>query len=271
MSVLPLIIEPDELEQHLNDDHLLIIDLCKHSQYLQAHIPGAAFLDYGHITGMNKPTMGLLPDENQLSHILSTLGMTAETHVIAYDEEGGGKAARLIWTLHATGHSKTSLLNGGLISWANEEHPLSNEPVHTTASHYEVNYSNMNVVADTDYILKNLQNKDIALLDARSQPEYDGSKRFAERGGHIPGAVRFEWTDGMDRQRNYRLLPDDALKSKLNTLGFTDNKEIIVYCQTHHRSALSYLMLKHLGYDKVRGYPGSWSEWGNRTDTPVEV
>lgn len=271
MSDLALIIEPDELEQHLNDDNLLIIDLCKHSQYVQAHIPGAAFLEYGHITGMNKPTMGLLPDEDQLSHILATLGMTADTHVVAYDEEGGGKAARLIWTLHAAGHMKTSLLNGGLISWANEGHPLSNEAVHTQPSEYKISYSNMNVVADTDYILNNLENDQVRLLDARSLPEYDGSKKFAERGGRIPGAIRFEWTDGMDRQHNYRLLPDDVLSSKLNELGFTTDKEIIVYCQTHHRSALSYLMLKQLGYEKVRGYPGSWSEWGNRMDTPVEI
>ncbi|MCW8855644.1 MAG: sulfurtransferase [Gammaproteobacteria bacterium] len=271
MSELPLIIEPDELEQHLNDEGLLIIDLCKHAQYVQGHIPGAAFLEYGHITGMNKPTMGLLPDEAQLSHILSTLGMTPETHVVAYDDEGGGKAARLIWTLNAAGHTKTSLLNGGLISWANEGHSLDNEAVHTTPAHYEVSYSNMDVVADTDYILKNLENKNVALLDARSAAEYDGSKKFAERGGHIPGAIHFEWTDGMDRQRNYRLLADDELKSKLNALGLTEDKEIIVYCQTHHRSALSYFMLKQLGYEKVRGYPGSWSEWGNRMDTPVEV
>ena len=271
MSELPLIIEADELEKHLNDEHLLIIDLCKHSQYLQGHIAGAAFLEYGHITGMNKPTMGLLPDEDQLSHILSTLGMTAETHVVAYDDEGGGKAARLIWTLHAAGHTKTSLLNGGLISWANEGHALDNEPVHTAASNYELTYSNLDVVADTDYILKNLDNKQVALLDARSVAEYDGSKKFAERGGHIPGAIHFEWTDGMDRQRNFRLLPDADLKSKLAALGLTEDKEIIVYCQTHHRSALSYVMLKQLGYEKVRGYPGSWSEWGNRTDTPVEI
>ena len=115
MSDLALIIEPDELEKHLNDDDLLIVDLCKHSQYLQLHIPGAVFLDYGHITAISKPTLGLLPDEQQFSHILSTLGMTENTHVVAYDDEGGGKAARLIWTLHAAGITKTSLLNGLVI------------------------------------------------------------------------------------------------------------------------------------------------------------
>ncbi|MDH5766697.1 MAG: sulfurtransferase, partial [Gammaproteobacteria bacterium] len=232
MSVLALLIEPEELEKHLNDDKLLIIDLCKHSQYLQAHIPGAVFLDYGHITGMNKPTMGLLPDESQLSHILSTLGMTSDTHVVAYDDEGGGKAARLIWTLHAAGHFKTSLLNGGLISWANEGHPLNNEVVHTAPGQYELTFSNMDVVADTNYILNNLENSKLTLLDARSLAEYDGSKKFAERGGHIPGAIHFEWTDGMDRQRYYRLLPNDTLITKLSELGLTPDREIIVYCQT---------------------------------------
>ncbi|MDH5483881.1 MAG: sulfurtransferase [Gammaproteobacteria bacterium] len=271
MTSLPLIIEPDELEQHLADDKLLLVDLSKHSQYLQAHIPGAVFLDYAYVTAISKPTMGLLPDAERFGHILSTLGMTEDTHVVAYDEEGGGKAARLIWTLHAMGHFKTSLLNGGIISWFKEEHPLVADVTHSAQTNYAVSYTHMDVVADTDYILQNLQNSDVALLDARSEGEYDGSKKFAERAGRIPGAIRFEWTDGMDEARHYRLLPDAELKSKLDALGLTADREIIVYCQTHHRSALSYVMLKHLGYERVRGYPGSWSEWGNRADTPVEI
>lgn len=271
MAELALIIEPSELEQHLNDDNLLIIDLSKHSQYLKAHIPGAVFLDYAYTTAISQPSMGLLPDAGRIGHVLSILGLTENTQVVAYDEEGGGKAARLIWTLHALGHQHTSLLNGGLISWANEGHPLEAEPAHTVQQDYTAHYQNMDVVADTDYILKNLENPNVVLLDARSQAEYDGTKKFAERGGHIPGAIRYEWLDAMDRSRNYRLLPDDTLKATLTSMGFTPDKEIIVYCQSHHRSALSYVMLKHLGYERVRGYPGSWSVWGNRADTPIEA
>lgn len=271
MTALPLIIEPDELEQQLDDENIVLVDLCKHSQYLQAHIPGAVFLDYVYVTAISKPTMGLLPDAERFGHILAMLGITENSHVVAYDEEGGGKAARLIWTLHAMGHFKTSLLNGGIISWFKEGHQLVADATHSTQTTYQVNYTHMDVVADTDYILKNLDNSDIALLDARSEGEYNGSKKFAERAGRIPGAIHFEWTDGMDTEQNYRLLPDATLKSKLDALGLTADKEIIVYCQTHHRSALSYVMLKHLGYERVRGYPGSWSEWGNRVDTPIEI
>ncbi|MCW9012213.1 MAG: sulfurtransferase [Gammaproteobacteria bacterium] len=271
MADFPLLIEPDFLQKHLDDDQLLIIDLCKHTQYVQAHIPGAVFLDYGHLTAMNKPTMGLLPDLEQIGKILSLLGLTADTQVVAYDDEGGGKAGRLIWTLHALGHMKAAMLNGGLISWYKEEYPLSNEAVNTAPSDYTANYTNPSVIADADYILKHLEDTDVALLDARSAEEYDGSRRFAERGGHIPGAIHFDWVQAMDAKRNYRLLADDELQAKLDTLGFTADKEIVVYCQTHHRSSLSYVMLKHLGYERVRGYPGSWSDWGNRADTPIEV
>lgn len=270
MPDLPLVIEPDQLEQHLQDDNLLLVDLTRHAQYVQAHIPGAVFLDYSHLTGMKKPVMGLLPDPEHLSKALSAIGFSEDRHVIAYDEEGGGKAARLIWTLHALGHYRASLLNGGLVSWYKENHPLSAEPVHATPSDYRAEYINMEVVADGNYIMQHLQDSDFGLLDARSLEEYTGVKRFAERAGHIPGAQRFEWTDGLDPNTNYRLLPVDELKARLAELGLTDDREIVVYCQTHHRSALSYLMLKYLGYERVRGYQGSWSEWGNRSDTPVE-
>lgn len=108
------------------------------------------------------------------------------------------------------------------------------------------------------------------LADTRSPLEYSGQKRLAERGGHIPGAVNFDGINAMDPQNNLRLKPADVLQQPLAGLGITQDKEAIVYCQTHHRSAHTYMVLKSLGFTKIKGYPGSWSEWGNQRDTPIE-
>jgi len=269
MTDLKLIIEPEELESLIHDPAVVIVDLCKAKQYRKAHIPGAHFINYPDIIHIEKPVMGLLPSDEQFSRLVSGLGITDDSHVIAYDDEGGGCASRFIWTLHVFGHSKTSLLNGGLFSWANEDHPLTKDIPENTASDYTLANTG-NYTVDSSYIMQHLDNKHIALLDARSPVEYSGKKKFANKGGHIPGAKNYEWTEAMDRAHNLRLLPAGTIEQKLDQLGITKDREVIVYCQTHHRSAFSYVMLKALGYENVNGYPGSWSEWGNRDDTPVE-
>lgn len=269
MTELGLIIEPEELEAVRDDPGIVIVDLCKPKQYRKAHIPGALFVNYADILRVEKPMMGLLPPAEQFSRLVAGLGITADKHVVAYDDEGGGCASRFIWTLHVFGHRNASLLNGGLYSWANEGHPLTKDVPRPSASDYTLSNTG-EYIADSDYIMQHLGDAHVALLDARSLAEFTGSKKFSSRGGHIPGATRYEWTDAMDRSRNLRLLPADTIQQQLDGLGITKNKEVIVYCQTHHRSAFSYVMLRSLGYENVRGYPGSWSEWGNRSDTPVE-
>jgi len=269
-QTLPLIIEAVQLEQHLHDDNIVIVDLCKDETYTQSHIPGAVHLQYPKIIHVEKPVMGLMPSMASLSDTLSELGITPDTHVIAYDDEGGGKACRLLWTLDVIGHSSYSLLNGGLHAWANEGHTLSNESVAPKAAPY----GDCKIIQGTvnkDYILSNLNNNECTLLDSRSIEEFTGNKRFAERGGHIPGAINLDWMLTMDKQANLRLLSVDDLNKQLQSLGISKDKEIILYCQTHHRSSHTYIMLKHLGFTKLKGYPGAWSEWGNLADTPIEI
>jgi thiosulfate/3-mercaptopyruvate sulfurtransferase len=267
---LPLIIEPEELESRLAAPGLQLVDLSQPGTYVQYHIPGAVFLDYAWIVRVEHPRMGLLPDPAQLGHVLSAYGLTPDTHVVTYDDEGGGRAARFIWTLEAAGHRRFSLLNGGLQAWANTGHPIETEIHFPTPGDYPVQM-NFEGVATRQYILDHLSDPDVVLLDARSPAEYHGQKRFAERAGHIPGAVNLEWTEAMDRQHDLRLKPEAELRRMLESRGITPDKTVVTYCQTHHRSAFSYVMLKALGYDKVKGYPGSWSDWGNESNTPVEV
>lgn len=266
---LPLIIEPDQLDSILKASNVIVIDLCKPETYIQAHVPGAIHLDYKQIVTANPPVMGLVPDTEHLGALLSQSGVTKESHIIAYDDEGGGKAARLLYTLDIIGHEKYSLLNGGLHAWASEGHPLESTVNTLAASHYEADYQEQ-AVANKQLILDHLKDNSIQLVDARSSAEYSGAKKFAEKGGHIPGAINIDWLELMDQKKNIRLKSDEELNKLLKEQNVSPEKTTIVYCQTHHRSALTYIALKHLGFKDIKGYPGSWSEWGNSPDTPVE-
>jgi len=266
---LPLLIEPDKLEESLSYDNLLIVDLNKAETYLKMHIPGAVHLEYLRIIASHKPVMGLVPDDATLTTVFSSLGIDADTHVVAYDDEGGGRASRLLWTLEVAGHTHYSLLNGGLHSWANEGHPLDATPVPPQAKTFRVN-RNTGPYADSAYIMEQLDNDGCRILDTRSPDEYNGMKKFAERAGHIPGAINLNWTEAIDTGRNMRFKTDEQLQGLLTPLGITPDKEVITHCQTHHRSAHTWLVLKHLGYERIKGYPGSWSDWGNNAELPVE-
>lgn len=267
---LPLIVEPADLEPALNRDGILVIDLSDPPAYAQGHLPGAVNLPYSYLVRAEPPVMGLMAEEAQLSQVLSAVGLTPDTHVVAYDREGNGRASRLLWTLDVLGHEHFSLLDGGLAAWAAEQRPIEAGNVDPKPSQYQAEIRKPEALADREYILEHLKDPSVVVLDARSAPEYAGQDRRAARAGHIPGAVNLDWTATMDPARERRLLPQEQLEQLLKDRGVTPDKEVIVHCQTHHRSAHSYVMLKSLGYEKVRGYAGSWSEWGNLPDTPVE-
>nr|VFJ42918.1 MAG: thiosulfate/3-mercaptopyruvate sulfurtransferase [Candidatus Kentron sp. DK] len=273
MSTLryPLLVEPEILSQHLDAEDLLIIDVSRANSHTAGHIPGAVYLEYGTLVQKRPPVGGLLPDTPQLSRLFSSIGLTPQTHVVAYDDEGGGKAGRLIWTLHLLGHNACSVLNGGLPAWANGKYPLTREPTPPPpASDYTATLRQPDALAEKEYILENLGNPEVALLDTRTPDEYTGRKRFANRGGHIPGAVNLNWTLSLNTTQNLRWKPEKELRAMFEGAGITPDKEVIVYCQTHHRASHTYAVLKHLEYPRVRGYAGSWSEWGNLTEVPVE-
>ncbi len=267
---LPLIVEPAELEESLDAENLLVVDLCNPQTSASAQVPGALRVEYASLIASRMPVGGLLPDAAHLSSALSALGLTQEHHVVAYDDEGGAKAGRLLWTLDMLGHARASMLNGGIHAWANEGHPLAQRAASPAPSHYDAQIIG-DAAADKDYILERIGSSDVVFLDTRTPEEYRGINVRAERGGHIPGAVNFNWVDAIDQERNMRLKQPGELRSLLDAMGATQDKEVIAYCQTHHRSSHTYAVLKSLGYPRIKGYPGAWSEWGNLADTPVEV
>lgn len=270
VSNLPLLIEPEQLQPCLADPRVLIVDLSNPASYAAGHIPGAVHLDYADLVRGEPPAMGLLPNEAQLGDVCSRLGLTPERRVVAYDEEGNGRAGRLLWTLAVLGHEPVSLLNGGIHAWDAAGGSLEAQLRHPSRSDYPARFVNPAAMADKAYILERLGHADVALLDTRTPAEFAGLDQRAARSGHIPGAVNLNWTDAMDPQRQFRLQPDPVLRELLAARGVTPDKEVIVYCQTHHRSAHTYWVLRYLGYPRVRGYPGAWSEWGNDSRLPVE-
>lgn len=268
MSTLPLLIEPEQLVQHLSDDNLLIIDTCSSANYSKQHVPSAVHIPPQSLQCGIAPVPGKIPSPAQLSAMFSAIGLSDEKHVVVYDDEGGGWAGRLIWTLDAIGHTHYSYLNGGIHAWANEGHPIETTINNAIATEYDVTI-NTRPIAEIDDIISNLDNPEFAIWDARSAAEYSGEKVLAQRGGHIPGAQNIDWLELMDRDRNMRLINLEALQQRLNGLGLTKDKQIVTHCQTHHRSGLTYLAMKILGYTNIKGYHGSWSEWGNQSNTPI--
>jgi thiosulfate/3-mercaptopyruvate sulfurtransferase len=267
---IPIVIEPSALNTLLGSDGLVIIDLGKPETYAQAHVPGAVRMEYSALLRGDRPAPGHLPEPEAFTRTLSEAGITRDLAVVAYDDEGGGRACRLVWNLNAAGHARAGILNGGIYAWRAENLPVSTDIESPEWRDYGPIQYSRDVVATRDEILQRLGDPGLVLLDARSPEEYSGTKVRAAKGGHIPGAVNLNWLDCIDRANDTRLYPEDTLRRLLDERGITDDKDVFAYCHTHHRSAHSYVMLRHLGFPSVKGYAGSWSEWGNDPGTPVE-
>src|SRR5690554_3919329 len=266
-NLLPLIIEPEQLAEHLDDPTLLVIDVpLRTESYTEGHVPGALFLDKARLMRGEGEVPCLEPTVAQLSALFSELGLTRDTHVVAYDDEGGGWAGRLLWTLELIGHNHYSYLNGGIHAWRQAGQPVSREISEPTPSDYEAKILRPEVAIDRLELQERLGAQDFAVWDARSPEEYRGERGNNRHLGRIPGAVNLEWIQAMDPERGLRIRDYAELITGLEALGLTPDMEVATHCQSHHRSGFTWLVGKALGFDNIRAYPGSWGEWGNRED-----
>lgn len=252
-------------------EDILLIDLSKPQVYEESHLPGAVHMLPSRLTTGEKPAPGKMPALDVLSKLLSAIGLTPDKLVIVYDDEGGGWAGRLIWTLDMIGHKRYRYLNGGIHAWCQAGFPTETGQSQATASNYSARLCEHSLPSvEKEELLAKLGQAKLSIWDARSPQEFSGEKCLTQRGGHIPGAVNFEWTEGMDKARGLRIKDLSHLRTTLAERGILEDNEVITHCQTHHRSGFTYLLGKILGFSDIKAYPGSWSEWGNDTETPIE-
>jgi thiosulfate/3-mercaptopyruvate sulfurtransferase len=270
---IPLLLETGHLAELIaanNTGGLVLVDVSSPENYRNGHIPGALHLHPGQLQCGVAPAPGKLPDAGHLSAIFSQLGLTPEIHVIAYDDEGGGWAGRLLWTLEAVGHRRYSYLNGGIHAWRDAGLDVETDINQNLPTDYPVSIDT-GPIAEADDILSRLGDSNFKIWDARSAQEFRGERSGSPRAGHIPGAINIDWLELIDNSNATRLVDLQQLQQRLDQLGLSADKDIVTHCQTHHRSSLSWLVMKILGYPSIKGYHGSWGEWGNREDTPIEV
>lgn len=264
----PLLITPAGLAGRLGDPSLLLVDNTKRGIYEQLHLPGAIHVDYRFLTGDGPTLQGLPPSRERIAALLDGIGLTPDRQVVAYDEEGGCRASRFLWLLELAGHRHYSLLDGGIHAWLAEERPCISEAVEPVAGSYPLAGGNRHAIVEIDEMLARYDNPGVVLWDARSPAEFSGSERRALRAGHIPGAINYAWDRALQAGGEHRLRDLDAIRSELAAIGIDGSREIITYCQAHHRASFAWFLGRLLGYD-IRGYAGAWAEWGNREDTPV--
>ena len=277
-----LLVTTDWLAEHLTDDNQRILD-CRYyfdgrdpvEVYRRGHIPGAVHFNWsGELNDPNNPIDSMMAPAEQIEAAIGKVGIDNNTRIIAYDDEGGHFASRVWLALARYGREdQLRILDGGWTKWVEEDRQVSTDipSVNPKEFHIDQSAARPEIIATADDVLAAMKDKRTKILDVRRMSEFTGEELRAKRGGRIPGATYFFWQDNLKWDKDRSFVSDDEIHELNEAAGITEETPVITYCQGGVRAALSALALMMTGVKNVRVYDGSWAEWGNRDDLPIET
>lgn len=274
------IVTTDWLAAHLRDPDLRVLDGTWHmpqlkrdarAEFAQAHIPGAVFFDIDAIADHGTTLPHMLPSAAEFAAAVGALGIGSGERLVVYDVRGVISAARVWWTFRAFGHDAVAVLDGGLRKWQAENRPVESSQPKPPARSFTARLR-PELVRDVEAMRANITSRAAQVLDARSRGRFAGTEpepRAGLRGGHIPGSLNLPY------ETLYRpdgtVKPPDELRAAVTAAGVNLGGPIVTTCGSGVTASVLALALFQLGRPDVAVYDGSWSEWGGRSDTPVET
>ena len=271
-----VLVDTDWVEAHRNDNNVRLVEVdVDTSAYDSGHIPGAVGWNWQVDT--QDTVRRDIPDEAAIGALLGRSGISNDTIVLLYGDNNNWFATYAFWLLKYYEHEDVRLVDGGRKKWIAEDRDLTTSVTQVDAATYNVTGTNQSLRALRDAVLAHLDNAGGALVDVRSPAEFSGEllapenlpQEGAQRGGHIPGAANIPWSKAVQDDGTFK--PVDELRALYEGEGITPDKDVIAYCRIGERSSHTWFVLQYLlGYDNVRNYDGSWTEWGSLIGVPIE-
>lgn len=272
------LVSTDWVAAHLNDPTVRLIESNEDPLlYPSGHIPGAVQVDW--TSDLNDQLRRDYLDKDSFAALMSRIGATPDTTVVFYGDKNNWWACYAFWVFQLFGHTNARVMDGGRLKWATEERELIREvPQYTPSVYPTPDRDDSTYRAFRDQVLAH-SNDRLPMVDVRSPDEFTGKKLHmpdypqegAIRGGHIPGASNVPWAKAVNTGDGTFKNADDLRQIYEVEQGLTPADDIITYCRIGERSSHTWFVLRYLlGYEKVRNYDGSWTEWGNLVGVPIE-